>query len=328
MLLCLANNSWAAVTPTCPTLGPGLLQTTYDTTGYVSSPGSAAEFQTIITTFGTDVLRFGTGTVTNINGSGNPFGNQEDYLNVPADGFYELGINGDDAVELLINGNVVSGWYGGHGAFAGGSQPNPAFNTTLALEAGYHLLEFRMEEVGGGDNYFLFWRKPADTNFSIVGSSNPDELQHCPRNVFLSLQKNVTVIDDPVNGTTLPKSIPGATAIYTLDITNSGNRSPDANSLIISDGIPSNVELFVDNYDGTGQSVKFTDTNNSGLTLNASGIRYSAIGDPSCSDNYTPVSTGGYDANVNYLCITPDGVMNFDELTASGFQLEFQTRVK
>ena len=67
-----------------------------------------------------------------INGSGNPFSgtngcSDENYmtifsgtLNVAAAGTYEFSVDGDDAIDLTIDGVVQVGWYGGHGGWHGG----------------------------------------------------------------------------------------------------------------------------------------------------------------------------------------------------------------
>ena len=68
-------------------------------------------------------------------------------------------MDGDDAVEVIIDGVVVAGWYGGHG-----SCTCTTHSGTIKLTAGTHTLEFRHEEVGGGDNYYLRWNGPDSGN--------------------------------------------------------------------------------------------------------------------------------------------------------------------
>ena len=98
-------------------------------------------------------------SVTSINGSGNPFGSDDHFLtiftgdlSIPANGDYSFAVDGDDAVELLIDGNVVVGWYGGHGM-----ANNASHNASVYLTAGTHSLEFRQQENTGDDGYALYW---------------------------------------------------------------------------------------------------------------------------------------------------------------------------
>lgn len=55
----------------------------------------------------------------------------------------------------------------------------------------------------------------------------------------ISLSKSAAVIDDPVNGSTQPKAIPGATVEYCLIVANSGAAS--ASTVVISDNLPAEV---------------------------------------------------------------------------------------
>ena len=117
--------------------------------------------------------KFGSTTVGNINGSGNPnstlsFRNEnyftifEGTLVIPAGqgGSYTFAIDGDDAVEVIIDGTVVASWYGGHG-----SCNCQTHSGSITLSAGTHTIKFRHQEYTGGDNYYLYWQKtlPAST---------------------------------------------------------------------------------------------------------------------------------------------------------------------
>jgi hypothetical protein len=51
-------------------------------------------------------------------------------LEVPTTGTYGIGIDGDDAVEVIIDGVLITGWYGGHG-WAGSAQ----FTVNVSLDA-------------------------------------------------------------------------------------------------------------------------------------------------------------------------------------------------
>lgn len=96
----------------------------------------------------------------------NPYGSDDNYitvfsgtLNVTNAGTYEFAVDGDDAVEVMIDGTVVVGWYTGHGKCP--SDPTTcrdAHKGSITLTSGAHAIQFRHEEVGGDDNYWLYWK--------------------------------------------------------------------------------------------------------------------------------------------------------------------------
>ena len=150
------------------------------------------------------------------------------------------------------------------------------------------------------------------------------------------LLKSLSTLNDPVNGTTNPKAIPGAQVLYALDLSNEGSGSPDADTVFLEDAIPTNSALYVDDIDVPGSGpVLFTDG------AIASGLAYtftslaSATDDIDFSDDdgatwtYTPTIGGnGCDSDVTDIRINPQGTMN----GASGgdnpsFDLKFKVRV-
>ena len=149
-----------------------LTQTTYDLRQggaadvNVPHPANHTEYNQMVTTYATTVNRFGSGPASKIDGSGNPFGLSEDYLTiftgqilVPSAGTYTFAVDGDDAVEVIIDGTLVAGWYDGHGDC--GCQTHSG---TITLTAGAHTIEFRHEENYGGDNYYLWWQRTIPTS--------------------------------------------------------------------------------------------------------------------------------------------------------------------
>lgn len=145
-----------------------LTQTTYDlrqggtTDVNVAHPTNHTEFNQMVATYATAANQFGSGPASKIDGSGNPFGTSEDYLTIftgqiliPADGTYKFAVDGDDAVEVMIDGTVVASYYGGHGA----CNCQTHSDITIFLTAGSHTIEFRHEENFGGDNYYLWWER-------------------------------------------------------------------------------------------------------------------------------------------------------------------------
>ncbi|MCD8522025.1 MAG: DUF11 domain-containing protein [Saccharospirillaceae bacterium] len=151
----------------------------------------------------------------------------------------------------------------------------------------------------------------------------------------LNLTKNAQVISDPVNGNNNPKAIPGAEIVYTLTALNEGEGQTDADTLIIDDKIPSDVRVYVADFNGTGPAEFIQGNVNSGLTYNFASL--SAANDDLDFSNDNDDSDGivygyipqpdaeGFDANVTYIRFMPKGILN----PASGSsQPEFTFRYK
>lgn len=161
--------SWITV-PSSTSAGlSGMTQTTYNANGYVGNPSDTSAFNTLETTYGTSVKLCGSQSVSTINGSGNPFTpgsascDAEKYmtvfsgtLNIPVAGTYQFSVDGDDAVDLFIDGNLVVGWYDGHANCNCNDHSG-----SVSLSAGAHTIKFRHHESGGGDNYYLRWYNSA-----------------------------------------------------------------------------------------------------------------------------------------------------------------------
>lgn len=162
------------------------------TTQTASHPNNSTQFQALVDSWGNDDQKCGSGAITggaiNTTGSNNnPFngsnGCTHDYymtiirgqIYAPVDGDYLFATNGDDAVEVLINNQVVTGWYGGHGNRTDSDIETRAINTTSiqtkTLTAGWHDIEFRHEEMTGGDNWQLLW-KPAHGVWAVVPATS------------------------------------------------------------------------------------------------------------------------------------------------------------
>jgi len=146
-----------------------LTQTTYLTPGYTSSPVDGPAFTSLVSTYGTTANRSGSGPAANVNGSGNPFGAGDYYftlfdgqLVIPegAGGTYTFAVDGDDAVDVLIDGSVIASWYGQHSKC-----DCTTHSGSVTLAAGAHTFRFRHQERNGNDYYYLRWQRtiPAST---------------------------------------------------------------------------------------------------------------------------------------------------------------------
>jgi hypothetical protein len=153
----------------------------------------------------------------------------------------------------------------------------------------------------------------------------------------LTLLKTVAVLSDPLNGTTDPKFIPGALASYTLVATNSGTGSVDNNSLVITDPLPADTALFVNDIGAAGSGpVLFSQ----GATSSALNYTFTALDDVAddvafSNDNaatwtYVPApGADGCDPLVTHLRINPKGAFVGNPTAPSpSFNLNFRACVK
>jgi uncharacterized repeat protein (TIGR01451 family) len=128
--------------------------------------------------------------------------------------------------------------------------------------------------------------------------------------------KSAQIVSDPYNGGVNPKAIPGAVMLYTITLTNQGTGSGDA--VVLTDPIPLNTTLFVNDIGGVGSGpVLFTDgAIPSGLTysflgLGNGGDSLSFSNNNGATYAYTPVPDGnGFDSNVTNIRIAPSGALN------------------
>ena len=293
------NNAIAPITPTCTTPQPGIWSRFFNIQGYAdNSLDNAAEMQALVDTRANASYVDGQGVLADINGNANPYDDRSDeyyltllqgYLNVPTTGNYRFGVDGDDAVEFRLNNTVVSAYYGLHAA--SGNWVNPQ---TVRLAAGYHAIEFRMQEYTGQAAFILHWDPPFSAQ-TIVPSNY---FYHCAGNADVQLDTQLTVINDPINGTTRPKAIPGAVIEYELTSQNIGNISPDRDTTVLTQSVGENNDLFVGDLSGMGP-VTFID----GTSPNASGLSYNYLTLASTTDGLSFSNDGG--SSFTYIP-TPD----------------------
>ncbi|MCP5158559.1 MAG: hypothetical protein H6975_03930 [Gammaproteobacteria bacterium] len=144
-----------------------LTQTVYKiTSGVGTHPSNSSTFDTLVTNNAITANLCGSQAVTTINGSGNPFSgvngcSNDNYLNIftgqitiDEAGTYTFSVDGDDAVDLQIDGVPVASYYGGHGSCGCNT-----YSGAVTLSAGTHTVRFRHEEASGGDSYYLRWQR-------------------------------------------------------------------------------------------------------------------------------------------------------------------------
>ncbi|MGL6159619.1 prealbumin-like fold domain-containing protein [Microbulbifer sp.] len=151
---------------------------------------------------------------------------------------------------------------------------------------------------------------PADTDI-VCTATNTRSLP------ALTLLKWVAPVWDPVNGADDPKAIPQSISSYALRLSNAGDGSVDADSLVLRDALPADVDLYVGDLAGAGSGpVVFTegdpasglsweytslDSGTDGLDFSLDGINW----------DYVPVpDADGFDAAVRHIRLRPGGGMN------------------
>jgi uncharacterized repeat protein (TIGR01451 family) len=152
---------------------------------------------------------------------------------------------------------------------------------------------------------------------------------------LLEVAKVLVTLSDPVNGTTEPKGIPGATIAYSVSVTNRGGEVVDPNTVVITDPIPTEAALWVGDVGLPGSGpIDFADGSpSSGLsyTFVSLGSATDAVdfsSDGGSSWSYAP-SPGGSDPNVTHVRVRPRG--SFAAATAAGdpsFRVTFWITVR
>lgn len=140
---------------------------------------------------------------------------------------------------------------------------------------------------------------------------------------------------DPDTATPTAKSIPGATKMYTLTVTNTGTGSVDVDSIVLTDGLPGALDLRVADFDSSTSGPVAYDPGNSGL---APTLNFVALDDPNDDISFSTDGSDftyepepdpeGLDINVTHIRINPKGTM----AAASGgtntsFSISFKTRL-
>lgn len=331
------NDAIPAVIPSCSSPKAGIWARFFNIQTYPDvNLDTEAEMQAIVDDRVNETYLDGQSILANIDGSENPFDNRGDelfltvlegYINIPSTDDYTFGIDGDDSVEFRLNGDVFSHFYGLHGA-----NGSPVDNQTARLEAGYHKVEYRMQENTGQSLYRLYWNPPF-SGTSIVPSNY---FFHCAGDANIQLVSSLIVLEDPINGTEKAKAIPGSIVEQTVVGTNLGNISTDNNSSIITQKINENNQLYVLDFNSSGP-VDFTDQS----SPNQSGLSYSYVSLSSTTDSlsfsndngstftYVPTpDADGYDDSVTHFRISFSGSFK-PTLNSSqpGFTFKYKVRV-
>lgn len=186
--------------------------------------------------------------------------------------------------------------------------------------------------TNGTPYHYKIFAKDSNGNYSATGvvptGSPATPVAASPSLTFL---KSADVTYDPVNNTTNPKYIPGSYALFTMRATNSGTGTVDNNTLIITDPIPANTEVFTGNLSGGAPFIFVDGTPVSGLSCT-----FTALGNfVDCMDfsndsgvSWTYVPNGSFDPAVTNIRFSLSGTMNGTGGGNPYFDLKFRVRVK
>ncbi|TAK38302.1 MAG: DUF11 domain-containing protein [Lysobacteraceae bacterium] len=252
---------------------------------------------------------------------------------VTVDQAWGAGSIAGDALLLQVTGgsNPVEGSSVAPGPAVPGSADAPASTTLTLLQgftsgsAGSYTIGLTCSRVAdaapvtvSGSGLSRTIQMPLDSSVTCTWTDNPS--------VPLTLVKLMFVVDDPVNGVTMPKAIPGATVEYRVIITNPATTAIDAGTLVVTDPLPIHTDLRATDLGGPGSGpVLFVDGSP------ASGLTYAYPGDIDFSQDgsdwsYVPnPDVDGFDPAIRFIRIRPQGSFNGNN---AQFTLRFHVRVK
>ena len=130
----------------------------------------------------------------------------------------------------------------------------------------------------------------------------------------------------------IPYLIPGNDVVYQITLKNRGTEAIDADTVLLIDELPAEVEFFNGDMDDAGPgttAVTYTSTGSTGLSFNyLTDVKYSntTIKPASFSAcNYTP--SINYDPSVTFICLNPKGSMSAG-VPAPSVTFSFRVRIK
>lgn len=197
--------------------------------------------------------------------------------------------------------------------------------TTPNLAAVLQELVDRAGWASGNDVVFMVagtGRRVADSRDGSVANAPTLRIDYTPPAPVIGVVKSSVVVSDPVNGAVNPKRLPGSVVEYRIEVTNSGRISPDAGTVIMTDVLPTDVDLTMATYtasDGCVVSCAGTDGSrpariNDGTTTSTLTLDYVSVGDGTDDVVFqdgggaavTP-PTSGTAPTVRRLVLTPSG---------------------
>ncbi|WP_202983563.1 DUF6701 domain-containing protein [Ferrimonas lipolytica] len=166
-------------------LQQGLIFSTFDTEGYEDIPSGAVEYQLLVNNYSVPNKLLGKSITSslyqeqayNINPHFDSIPHDDylslfqGYLYIDSAGYYDFAVDGNNAIEVLIDGDVVTGDYRTSGMLGYAHEQQQIW-----LAEGYHPVEFRHQEWYNSEGYAFYLKSQDSSLFSIVPS---DDLYSC-----------------------------------------------------------------------------------------------------------------------------------------------------
>lgn len=146
--------------------------------------------------------------------------------------------------------------------------------------------------------------------------------------------RSIQVLSEPLNDASNPKFIPGAEALYALNVAIAGTGGVNNNSPAVVDPIPANTRLITSNLSG-GAPIVFLDGVPSGdlpcavIALNNVTDRVDFSNDRGVTWTYVP--NGSLDHTATHIHLIPAEAVSGDAVAGSpspSFNLQFRLRVQ
>jgi uncharacterized repeat protein (TIGR01451 family) len=157
----------------------------------------------------------------------------------------------------------------------------------------------------------------------------------------IKVEKSITIYSDPIHGINsagnYSKALPGAILTYTIEATNTGEGVAENNSIWISDSIPANTYMVVNDYDaisGQGPVIEQPINPTSGLTyvftsLNSTTDSIEFSDNNGLSFDYPPTpDSDGIDKRITHFRINPTGTFQAPAAGESANQFSIKFRVQ
>lgn len=235
-----------------------------------------------------------------------------------ADAFSENPENGENLTFQYLNAS--NAWVTLE-TFPGGGTQGEIFARTYTIPtADWHAnfrVRFNLNRGSGSD--FDYW--------------HIDDLCFNRAQPVFDVTKDVRIEWDPINEFTNPLMIPGAWAVYTLRIENTGRGRSDLDTLAIGDAVDPTISLFTGDFDGSGSPFDFIDAG--GSTASGVTLDFVTLGDGSDgvtflnSSNLSITPNGDFDPVVRGFNLSFDGEMNAAILGQTPvFEIEYRVRVE
>lgn len=229
------------------------------------------------------------------------------------------------------------------------AQGNSVFNNlpmTLISDSGTSTKTFNLNYTVPTNTQTGYWKftvraKEGEENTIDHGSDFMLLVKHALPDI--KVEKSITIYSDPIHGINsagnYSKALPGAILTYTIEATNTGEGVAENNSIWISDSIPANTYMVVNDYDaisGQGPVIEQPINPTSGLTYVFTSLN-STTDSIEFSDNnglnfdYSPSpDSEGIDKNITHFRINPTGTFQAPAAgeSANEFSIKFRVQLQ